>query len=107
MVTTNQPAYLSSKTVYTWFFQDIFYVDQSTLVVRIPDLSSMEYLHESTSVIFQVSINSGVSWTSEITNAIYQFKPTPAINYLSHYGANLRAYFTLSVYGKDFTESIS
>ena len=48
----------------------------------------------------------GVDWTAETTEAEYTFRPTPQITSLSHYSTNLRADFTLTIYGFQFEDQI-
>ena len=85
-----------SRVVYLYSNKDVFFVDAETIVIRIPNLSILD-LQMNRIIVVEVSINDGVDWTSE--EATFTFKPTPQILSLSHYSTNLRADFTLQIYG--------
>ena len=88
---------------YVWSWDEIYFVNSETLVVRMPRLPEIGETDYS-DVIFQVSINSGVSWSKEQVQYTYVEEPT--LTGLSHYESPTRGHFELTVFGYAFTERI-
>ena len=53
-----------------------------------------------------MSLNAGVDWTKEATEAEYYFEHTPQITSLSHYSSDLRASYGLTIYGFHFPDNV-
>jgi len=69
-----------------------------------PDLLDVD-LTNNRQLVIEASINWGVDWSTEET-AVLNFKPTPFINFLSHYSSNQLGSFNLTVYGQNFEDNI-
>ena len=91
--------------VYLWQWDEIMLVDFNTIVVRMPDINTIQQKVDVLSCIFQVSINSGSSWSIEQTS--YTYIAEPVLNSLSHYESNPRAHYTLTVFGFNFNTNIT
>ena len=88
---------------YVWPWEEIYFVNSETLVVRMPPLPEIGEA-DYADVIFQVSINSGVSWSLETPQ--YFYEEEPSLNALSHYESPTRGHFTLTVFGHAFSDRI-
>ena len=49
-----------SRIVYQWTREEIFFVDQQTLVVKIPPLRLLNLSDKNRILVFEVSLNNGV-----------------------------------------------
>ena len=84
-------------------YEQLFYVDKESLVIRIPHITQLD-LFQNRVVVVEVSINDGVDWTQDIMD--YTFRPTPQMTSLSHYFTNLRADFSLTIFGYQFEDNV-
>ena len=56
----------SSREVYRWDYNKIFYIDRFSLVVYIPTVNNINLMHNCRVLVFEVSLNNGAEWTTQI-----------------------------------------
>lgn len=94
------------REVYRWDISQIYFVDRQTLVVYLPGISRLNLEHNCRVLVFEVSLNEGLEWTTEEANAEFTFKDMPQMLSLSHAFSNLDGKFLLSVFGFNFENNI-
>ena len=62
--------------VHQWTREEIFFIDQKTIVIRIPEVTELDMSSDRQVVVLEVSLNA-YDWTTETTKAEYEFVPAP------------------------------